>query len=221
MRCGTLLVQYLRKGASTQMKNLLVATAFAAIFSAGFAQFALAAPMSFGAVLLGSNEVLPPVLSPGIGDAVIIIDPVANTMLVDVTFSGLLGNTTASHIHCCLASPGLTGVSVGVATTTPTFPGFPLGVTNGSYSQSFDMTLASSYNPAFVTLEGGTVAGAEAALFAGIESDETYLNIHTKVDPGGEIRGILVPVPEPVTWTLFGAGLVGTAAIRRRKKAKT
>lgn len=205
------------------MKNLLAATAFGAILTVGMVQIASAAPMSFGAILLGSNEV-PSNASPGIGDAFIVIDPVANTMLVDVTFSGLLGTTTASHIHCCLASPGLTGASVGVATTTPTFPGFPLGVTNGSYSQTFDMTLASSYNSAFIASTfdpAHTVAGAEAALFAGIESDESYLNIHTTVVPGGEIRGILVPVPEPVTWTLFGAGLAGTAAVRRRKKAKT
>ena len=60
-------------------------------------------------------------------------------------------DTTASHIHCCVAPPG----NAGVATTTPTFPGFPLGVTAGTYSQTFDMTAAASYNPAFVTANGG------------------------------------------------------------------
>ena len=197
------------------MKNLLAATAFAAILTGGIVQIASAAPMSFDTVLAGTNE-FPVNASPGTGFALVTIDPVANTLTVNVTFSGLLGNTTASHIHCCLASPLLTGVNVGVATTTPTFPGFPLGVTSGTYTDTFDMTSASSYNPAFVTAEGG-VAAAEAALFAGIESDETYLNIHSTVDTGGEIRGILVPVPEPVTWTLFGAGLAGAIAMRRRK----
>lgn len=197
------------------MKNLLAATALAAISTVATVQTASAAPMSFDAVLTGSNEV-PSNASPGTGFALVTIDPVANTLSVNVTFSGLLGNTTASHIHCCLASPLLAGVNVGVATTTPTFPGFPLGVTSGTYSDTFDMTLASSYNPAFVTAEGG-VSAAEAALFTGIESDETYLNIHTTVDPGGEIRGFLVPVPEPLTWTLFGAGLAGAIAMRRRK----
>jgi hypothetical protein len=198
------------------MKNLFGTVAFAAILTIGFVQAACASPIEFDAVLAGSSEV-PPTGSPGTGFALITIDPVANTLSVDVTFSGLLGNTTASHIHCCLASPLLTGTNVGVATTTPTFPGFPLGVTSGTYFDTLDMTLASSYNPAFVTLEGGTIAGAEAALFAGIESGETYLNIHSTVDPGGEIRGFLVQVPEPVTWTLFGAGLAGAIAVRRRK----
>ncbi|HRH80957.1 MAG TPA: hypothetical protein PLW81_07915 [Thiobacillaceae bacterium] len=36
------------------------------------------------------------------------------------------------------------------------FPGFPLGVTSCSYNPLFNLTLASSFNPAFVTNNGGT-----------------------------------------------------------------
>ena len=57
---------------------------------------------------------------------------------------------------------------------TPTFPGFPLDVTSGTYANSFDLTLASSFNPAFVTASGGTVAGAEAALAAGLDAGTSY-----------------------------------------------
>jgi hypothetical protein len=110
-----------------------------------------------------------------------------NEMTVDVTFSGLTTPTTAAHIHCCVTPPGNTGV----ATTVPTFTGFPLGVTSGTYTHAFDMTSAASYNPAFVTANGGTVAGAEAALLAGLEAGQAYLNIHTTMFPGGEIRGFL------------------------------
>jgi hypothetical protein len=53
------------------------------------------------------------------------------------------------------------------------------------------MTSAASYNPAFVTANGGTTAGAEAALLAGLEAGQAYLNIHTTMFPGGEIRGFL------------------------------
>ena len=80
-----------------------------------------------------------------------------------MTFSGLTSGTTASHIHCCVAS-GLPGNLI-VATTTPTFTGFPSGVTSGSYDNTFDLTLASSYNPVFIADEGG-VPQAEAALAA-------------------------------------------------------
>ena len=161
-----------------------------------------ASTITLAASLTGALEV-PPTGSPGTGQATVVLDTTLNTMHVDVTFSGLLSGTTASHIHCCLASPFLTGVNVGVATTTPTFPGFPLGVTSGSYSQTFDLLLSATYNPAFITAQGGTIAGAEAALVAGLLAGETYLNIHTTLFPGGEIRGFLVPGP------IVGAGLPG------------
>jgi len=37
---------------------------------------------------------------------------------------------------------------------------------------------------------------------------------------GGDIQEFVVPVPEPVTMSLFGAGLIGAAALRRRKAKK-
>jgi CHRD domain len=160
-----------------------------------------AIPMTFTADLSGANEV-PVVASPGTGLATVILDAAAQTLQINVTFSGLTSNTVAAHIHCCAP----VGTNVGVATTVPAFPGFPLGVTSGTYSsQVFDLTQPLIYNPAFVTLQGGTIAGAEAALIAGIQAGLTYLNIHTATNMGGEIRGQLAEVPGPVV----GAGLPG------------
>ena len=133
-------------------------------------------------------------------------------MLVNVTFSGLTSGNTAAHIHCCVAQGG----NAGVATTTPTFTGFPGGTTSGTYLHVFDLTDASSWNPAFITSNGGTTAGAEAALLAGLANNQTYLNIHTTNFGGGEIRGFLVAAPEPGTFLLAGAVLAGFL-IRRRK----
>src|SRR5215510_1476709 len=92
----------------------------------------------------------PPNASPGTGSAVVTLDTVTDLLRVQVTFSGLLGTTTASHIHCCF-NIDTSNNTAGVATTTPTFLGFPLGVTSGSYDQTLDLNLASSYNPAFIT----------------------------------------------------------------------
>src|SRR6266404_5801221 len=135
---------------------------------------AYAIPITFVANLTGANEV-PLVPSPGTGFAAVVLDPTAQTLQVNVTFSGLTSNDNAAHIHCCAPL----GTNAGVATTLPAFPGFPLGVTSGSYSSAvFDLTQPLIYNPAFVTLQG-SLAQAEAALIAGIENGQTYFNIHT------------------------------------------
>jgi hypothetical protein len=168
----------------------------------------------YTASLSGAHEV-PHVATPGSGFAVVTVDDVANSMRVQVDFSGLVGNTIASHIHCCQPF----GTNAQVATTTPTFAGFPLGVTSGSYDQTLDMTLASSYNPAFVTAHGGNVAQARTDFFAGLAATQAYLNVHTSTFPGGEIRGqLFARVPEPASWAMMvaGLGLLGAAARTRR-----
>src|SRR5260370_18968189 len=120
-----------------------------------------------------------------------------------------------AHIHCCTTLP-FTG-NAGVATTTPTFPAFPLGVTAGTYTHLFDLTDPGSYNPAFVTAEG-SLANAEAALAAGMAAGETYLNIHSTQFPGGEIRGFLAAaVPEPSTLLVAGAPLASLSLLQRRR----
>jgi CHRD domain-containing protein/PEP-CTERM motif-containing protein len=170
-----------------------------------------ATPIVFTTTLSGANEV-PPTPSPGTGTVVVVLDPTAQTIQLNVTFSGLTANDTMAHIHCCAPL----GTNAGVATTVPAFAGFPLGVTSGTFSGSFSLTDPTFYNPSFVTSHGGTIPLAEAAFIAGMESGQTYFNIHTSNFPGGEIRGQLVP--EPGSLILLGSGLLGLALMRRHRK---
>jgi len=184
-----------------------------------FATLVLLAPSASGSLIVyttilnGPNEA-PPNNSPGIGFAEVDIDtdPAVQTMRVRVTFSNLTTPNTAAHIHCCTLLP-FTGTA-GVATTVPTFTGFPSGVTSGTYDHTFSLIDPATYNPAFVTAQG-SLSSAETALINGLSIGEAYLNIHTTNFPNGEIRGFLVPAPEPATFLLAGAAMFGFLLRRR------
>lgn len=113
----------------------------------------------------GLQEV-PPVATPGLGQATITLDTVTGNVNVSGTFSDLIGNTTAAHVHG-LAGPGVNaGVLFGLT--------IDLGVTSGSFT-------------GMGTLSGPNIQGMLDGL--------TYINIHTTFRPGGEIRGQIVPAP--------------------------
>lgn len=177
-------------------------------------QIASAGVLTFTANLNGATED-PAVVSAGTGHATVMFDDASNMLSVDVSFSGLTGVTTVAHIHCCTATPN--AGNAGVATEVPTFPGFPGGVTSGTYTETFDLTLPGSFNPGFITTSpGSTVDAARARLVGGLLAGTAYLNIHTRSSPGGEIRGFL-HVPAPQTLSFAALLLLALPALRRRR----
>jgi hypothetical protein len=187
----------------------------ATVFAIALVALLLTAAPSFAAIITynthmdGPTEGTP---SNGTGDSVVTYDNVAHTMRVQASFTGLTGTTTASHIHA--PTPAQGSGTASVATQTPTFSSLPLGVTSGSFDQTLDLTQAGSWNPSYISANGGTPASAENAFFRAMDGNKAYLNIHSSVNPGGEIRGFYVP--EPGAMTLLGAGAI-VGIIRRRR----
>ena len=185
----------------------ILALAAAAACAPGLAQ----AQSTIRAVASGPAE-SPPNGSPGSSVATFVID--GTTMTAEVPFQDLLAGTTMAHIHCCTTS-----AFAGVAPIAIPFTDFPLGVTSGTYSQSFDLTDAAVFAPDFLAAYGGTPASASAALIDAIVANEAYLNIHTSLYPAGEIRGFMVAaIPEPATWGMLGMGLAGLGMMARRRR---
>ena len=181
----------------------------ALILSASAAQ--LNAGTIYAATLTGANEV-PAVISPATGSATLTLN--GNLLSVTESFSGLIGGTaSAAHIHCCTPPGSNAGVAI-------PFVGFP-SATSGTYSNTFDLTLSATYQAAFLTANGGTAASAEAALIAGLNPGNAYVNIHNATFPGGEIRGLLVAVPETGSVMLLGLGLIAMAMRRQIQRIRS
>lgn len=150
-----------------------------------------AAIYSLSASLDGSQEV-PPNASPGTGAGMMTYDDATNQLNWNISFSGLLTGTTASHFH----GPAAPGVNAGVQVTIPL--GAYAGMTSGTLIGMATLTVTQ-----------------EAQLL----SDLWYINIHTSTFPGGEIRGQVQVIPIPATLWLFGSGLLGLVALVRRRKS--
>jgi hypothetical protein len=195
------------------MKKLIVAIGLLLALTTS----ASAITETFTGNLTGAQE-NPPVPTSATGSGSAIFDSVANTLAVNVSFAGLGSNTNNAHIHCCATS---VGTNAGVALDF-VGPGFPLGVTSGSFSHTFDLGQTATYNGAYLTASGGTANGARDRLLNAMRTQTggvAYFNIHTVNNGGGEIRGNIRFVPEPATLLLLALGATPLIAVRRLRGA--
>lgn len=136
---------------------------------------------AFGGPLDGAQEV-PAVATAATGEATVVVSADDSTIWYIVTYSGLSGALAAAHIHT-----GAAGVSGGVI--------LPLVA---SASPMVGTLTAADFAPS-----GAITTFAEAV--AAIKAGNTYVNLHTGANPGGEIRGQVVTKGDAHFATLSGA----------------
>ena len=191
------------------MKRAL--TVFALAASTLVAATSQAAPVYHRAVASGPAEDIPNG-SPGSSVSSFEIDDL--TLRAEVPFRDLSSPTISAHIHCCTVD-----AFRGVAPVAIPFLDFPLQVTAGAYSATFDLGDPAVYDPDFLAANGGTPQQASGALINAFNGNQAYVNIHSTAYPAGEIRGFAVaaPIPEPGTWAMMGMGMGVLTLLARRR----
>jgi CHRD domain-containing protein len=118
----------------------------------------------YTASLNGANERLTPITTTARGSAIVTV--LGNQLSWKVDIAAAIDSISAGHIHHApIDSAGPVRVNFNV---TPTGPGITGTITQGSF-----------------TLTGDSVQ-------TWLHQGNAYVNIHTKANPGGEIRGQLV-----------------------------
>jgi hypothetical protein len=134
----------------------------AGLACAGVVGMAQAAPVSFSVPLTGAQQV-PPVQTSGSGSAALTYDPDTRVVTWNITFSGLSSDATMAHFH----GPAAAGANAGVA----------VWLSQKGAAVTSPITGQATLTP------------AQAQEFT---SGQLYINVHTKTNPNGEIRGQVV-----------------------------
>jgi hypothetical protein len=186
----------------------------AALLAAAAVSPAQAAIINLTSFLSPANEVTPPSLVGDVSNAtggaglVFSFDTDTNLLSWTISFEGLTGPATAAHFHS-----GAADVNGDIEINLDT------GVNNDDAALNANIFVSGLGSQAGLFQGNGELSAAqETALM----SDKLYINIHTDLNPGGEIRGQVLGarvVPVPAAVWLFGSGLLGLVGIARRKRS--
>lgn len=201
---------------ATRLLSFACAVCVAATTQAQLTPFNLAGNAGEG--LLPGNEVGNNTANSGsssasggeVGDG-FVFDASTNMLDFAFDFEGLTG--------------GLADVAGGIHIHRPSTPGDPFNSTGGIaffLNNGSDPAVSLDTPQVAIGATSGSLAGTidfgtNTALIDALLAGELYLNIHTAQFGGGELRGTLVPIPEPtaVALSLLGVGML--AGCRRRR----
>lgn len=137
--------------------------------------------VTFDAQLAGGSEV-PPVSTGAFGTAAFVFDPNTQRLTCTVTVWNFPPSVSAAHIH--LGDAGVNGpVLIGL---TP-----PTGLSgDGSWQCDLDLEDFRAKPD-----QGLTTAPDIQQILLGNDGRNLYVNVHSTINPGGELRGQLAPRP--------------------------
>jgi hypothetical protein len=151
----------------------------AVMFMVGAAASAEAQTIQMRAQLAGSNEV-PPIVTGAHGMATVTVDMATQTVSWVIDVFNMPSGTNNAHFH--VGGPGVAGPTV---VNIP----FPANVSN-------DFRLTGSATSANLLPRNEQGIRSWEDLLQSLLGGQLYINIHSVTNPGGEVRGQVMRVPQ-------------------------
>lgn len=134
--------------------------------------------LAFTAHLSGANET-PGVVTGAGGTATVTLNAATRTVTYRIDVYNMPSGTTAAHFH--VGGPGVAG---------PIVVNFPVAV-----NISNDYAITGTATAADLVPRQPQGIGSWEDFVQALMLGQVYINVHSAANPGGEIRGQVVPVP--------------------------